>query len=130
MEPEHHVGPHTVPGYAVHTTRPDFILRHDISDEELDVLTSETRTFMHDVIWGSLGAALGALVPAISAMANLQKKPSSFGNWELLECFVFVAAIAVCAIMCCTLWKEPNVSKVKAIEIRARTRRKQDDDQK
>ena len=89
------------------------------------MLTSDTRTFMQEIMWVSLGTALGALVPAISAIADMQKSPTSFGNWELVECVVFGAAIAVFAIMCYILKKDPNVSKLKAGEIRQRTSRRE-----
>jgi len=46
------------------TTKPESIQRHDISDEELDMLSETRREWLIEAIWGMVGIAFGSVIPA------------------------------------------------------------------
>lgn len=117
--------------YRISTTHPDAIIRHDISDEQLTMLQTGNRSLQHEIMWIALGTALGAVVPALSAVSALNASPQTFTYWELLECVIFFAGTVVFAVMSIILWKEPSSVDALAKAIRDRTAREdgsKDDD--
>lgn len=85
------------------TTQPKMILRHSISDEELDMLTEARSDFVLEIFLLVIGAFIGALPPATSAMktyflrANDDAPELSFVDFVSVVIFwaCFVAAVAV-----------------------------------
>ena len=51
-------------GIVVATTKPDRLLRHDISDEELDGLCEMNSSHYIEALWAALGVFIGSL-PAV-----------------------------------------------------------------
>ena len=49
----------------IRTTMPDELLRHDISDEELEALAETRRDHLWEGMWVSLGSAIGFLPTTI-----------------------------------------------------------------
>ena len=74
---------------------PDELLRHNISDEELDQLGDNQRGFFHEVMWatitGALGAAWGALDAIGHAYFSDPAKPlTGYEQWELTVFITFI----------------------------------------
>lgn len=57
-------------GITIDTTMPDRILRHNISDEELESLCAMSSSHLVEAMWVSLGTFLGFLPTSISAINN------------------------------------------------------------
>jgi hypothetical protein len=57
------IGPHTI-----ETTMPDAILRHNISDEDLDMLCENKKDFVLEILWIAIGVLLGSLPTALTGM--------------------------------------------------------------
>jgi hypothetical protein len=57
-------------GYVVMRTSPDKLLRHDISDEELDMLCQSRRENLDGGMWAALGTVAGSLPGAVSGIIN------------------------------------------------------------
>jgi len=54
--------------FEIETTQPERLLRHDISDEELEILANNGSDGLSQAIWAFFGATLGALLPAADAL--------------------------------------------------------------
>lgn len=104
--------------YTISRTTPTTIQRHDISDEQLDMLTDNQREFSRDVLTIAIGTFAGSLVPAISAVAELQKTGSTFGNWELVECLICFAALVVSIITAVMQVNKPDNREALKCKIR------------
>lgn len=107
--------------YKHRTTVPEFILRHDISDEDLTLVSSSNRSFVQEVMWVSLGAFLGALAPAISALEEFNSTYDNFNKWDLIECLVCFTSFVVFILMLIMRTTSNDLSKDKLQEIRDRT---------
>ena len=55
-------------GFVVATTKPDRLLRHDISDEELEVLCEMSSSHLIEAMWAALGAFIGFSPSSIQAI--------------------------------------------------------------
>lgn len=55
-------------GFTISTTVPDELLRHDISDEELDLLCETRRDNIWEGLWIATGLALGGVPSTIPAV--------------------------------------------------------------
>jgi hypothetical protein len=114
-------------GYAVRTTLPDELLRHDISDEELDQLGDTQRGFFHEAMWSCIAGAVGASWGAIDALheaywATPAVPISLYGVWEIVVFAVFTAFAAFCVFMVRRERTRPAIALKE--KIRARTRSK------
>jgi hypothetical protein len=88
------------------------------------MLTSdEGRSFEKDILWASIGAACGALSPAVQAIHGLLSKNPAFGLWDLAECVILACAIVVAALMLGFIAKKPEKQGAASLaqEIRDRT---------
>ena len=81
-------------------SRPDEIIRHEIADEELQMLSDLRRDWTMEAFWGFSGAAIGAVKGAFSALSAAYgedtEKPMPSGDlFEIILFFVcfFLAAI-------------------------------------
>lgn len=86
-------------GYAIKTTMPDELLRHDISDEELDKLGDNQRGLFHEFMWASLTGAFGSAWGVFEALhgaffVSPRTPLSGYAVWEL-TIFVVFAALAM-----------------------------------
>lgn len=107
--------------YPIRITKPSEILRHDISDEELNLLASTKRDSFSEAFWAMVGAAVVALPPAIKAIVNYAHGASVDGV-GILEIAIFLVTVSIGG----TIWvvgasRSKTASNLVA-EIRARSR--------
>ena len=74
------------------TTQPNVILRHNISDEELEMLNTSRRDGILEAIWGCAGAGIGLIVPALASIndsfwAEPKVPLNGLGLFQILICF-------------------------------------------
>ena len=100
----------TQSAYLVTRTTPDKLVRHDISDEELTMLKSGSRTFEKDILWAAIGTFLGALAPSVVAVRGLATGAPSFGVWDLVECLICGIGLVVAVIMAILIKNKPEGS--------------------
>ena len=83
--------------YKISLSQPDEIVRHDISDEELQMLSDLKRNWMMEAFWGFLGAALGAAKGGFSALftAYGEGKASPMPTGDLFEVILFFVCFAL-----------------------------------
>ena len=112
----------TAGGIPVTTTRPDQILRHDISDEELDVLTSSKS---NEAMWTFIGIAGGAFVPAAYSFVDAFIKDHATPlNWiGLLQIILLVGGGGIALALKISGGQKTAPAIAKAQEIRERTNR-------
>lgn len=108
----------------ISTTMPDELLRHDISDEELDVLCDPSRDELWELKWAAFGAFL-ATVP--SAVEGLYRYSSS-ANKEmsvltLIQLAITLVALAIWLVLRFVVPQRTAKSIDKRDQIRARTKR-------
>jgi hypothetical protein len=63
--------PQTAATYVVMTTRPAELRRHDISDEQLEMLVATNHDGVSEAFWGCLGGGLGALLAVAEPLWNV-----------------------------------------------------------
>ena len=103
------------------TTRPDFLPRHNISDEELSALVSTNRDGLSDKMWGFAGISAG-LGPCLEPVwsAYIENPPIQIGMFHLGELVVFCLSAGIAG----TIWfiggKRENRATTLAEQIRAR----------
>jgi hypothetical protein len=111
--------------FPIRTTLPDEVLRHDISDEELDMLGDTKRGFFHEFMWAAFSGAIGAGPAALHSigMAYFVGKPEPISGFRLLEIVLFFGflflGIFSAIVVCMESKKDPQSLKEK---IRTRTR--------
>ena len=84
------------------TTRPDKLIRHNISDEELTMISSSNRDYLLESIWGLFGLGAGLLFPSISSIrdAYFLEPNASLSLIDLLQIiFCSVSLIVAITIM-------------------------------
>lgn len=106
----------------VETSFPDTIVRHNISDEELDVLTSSQS---NEAMWAFVGITTGALIPAVNTVykAFYASPPVPITGIGLLQIGLFVLGASVAVALKISNWKKVEPATRKAQEIRDRTRK-------
>jgi hypothetical protein len=107
-------------GYNMVTTTPDHILRHDISDEEMTILMSGDNSSERDVLLTAIGIAVGAVAPAMSAIAKFRDGKEALNGLDLVQSGIFVAAAVVALVMAFVRWKSPHTAANLAAAIRQR----------
>lgn len=55
-------------GIPIKTSQPDSLLRHNISDEQLQMLSDLKRDGLYQLGWAAVGGVAGSVVPAIEAV--------------------------------------------------------------
>lgn len=104
---------------AIVTGRPDMIVRHSISDEELDILCSASGTPRDQVVSIAAGALVGSGPAALPAMFGLWVGQAQTGA-ALLQCSVAIGAgVAIAVILYATKGQK---SKAKVLLERIRKR--------
>lgn len=87
------------------TTSPQHILRHNISDEQLEKLSSSQTSSLENLMWACFGAASGDLSATLrninSAFIADEKKPLDWvSTVEIVFFFVAVAVFLVLRTIC------------------------------
>ncbi len=106
------------------TTQPDRILRHSISDEELDMLCEARSDLVLEILLIAIGAAIGALPQAISAMYRYAKPAESATALtfvDFVSVLVFWACIAVAVGVGIVFYRRTNHAESLRNKIRERT---------
>lgn len=77
---------------AVRTTHPKEILRHNISNEELEMFTRNNRDGLSEAFWACVGGSIAALPAASSALHSsyIADKTESMTVFHLVELLIFV----------------------------------------
>lgn len=107
---------------TVTTTWPDEIKRHNISDEELDMLDQQRRDDLHEVLTLSVGVAAGALPGAIAGIFSYASGTMPLD--ALVQIVVFSAAVAVAFIVHRLKRKRGKTADDLKEQIRARTKKR------
>lgn len=109
--------------HTIVTTMPDEIPRHNISDEELDMLCDPSRDELWETKWAALGAGLGALPTAVDALLDFSRPTGVLTVLDLVQVLIAVVAIAVWVVLRFVVQRKTAKSFIKRDEIRRRTRR-------
>lgn len=109
-------------GYSIKRTMPDELIRHDISDEELDMLCDGRKDSAWEAMWVALGLSCGALPGSISAvMFYLDKQEITAVN--LVTLLICVAAIVLSLALFLICQGRSGISRSLKARIRGRTSR-------
>jgi hypothetical protein len=90
----------TSSGYHIYTTRPDALKRHDISDEELDMLSDDQGRKASDVMIGAIGAAIGSVSGAVSYVnAYFKNIITQLSVGDFIQTIIFACALACVVVI-------------------------------
>jgi hypothetical protein len=81
--------------FKISTTAPEEIRRHNISDEELELLSGCIQDGLSDAFWALVGGALAVSPSAIAALWNayFKKPPDALGALHLMEILILVGTL-------------------------------------
>jgi hypothetical protein len=104
------------------TTRPDYLPRHDISDEELEVFANTNRDGLSDRMWGAAGIAAGLLGPCLESLykAYCENPRTPIDAFHLGEWLAFAGFTGVAATIYLLSGKREDRATAKIAEIRSR----------
>lgn len=112
----------TVP-YKIERTGPDVLLRHDISDEELEKLADTKRDYLWEGKWVALGVCLGAVKACFDALSGAYisdpSVPLAIGG--LIQVVIFFASAAAFGILWHVMKRKTSAASDLATAIRERT---------
>lgn len=112
----------TATDIPVHRTRPEKLIRHDISDEELEMLDSARRDGLSDAIWGFGGLAGASMIPAVTSLwkAYILNPSVPLAGADQLQVIMFFvgAALTVGLLVVNRARRKRNMTLIE--EIRAR----------
>lgn len=110
------------------TTQPDRILRHSISDEELDMLCESRSDFVQEIALFAAGAVLGTAPSALTSMFMYFKNPSivvlNLGLSDFIQILIFWASLVLAICVGVIFYNKSNRSASLREQIRNRTNRK------
>jgi hypothetical protein len=112
--------------FTIETSFPDKVVRHNISDEQLTVLSSNKSDYMWEAMWASIGAFFGSIISTLTRINHAfwvdEKIPISFlGVVEIgLTSGAFILGIALIVFT----HRRKSGPEQMAEEIRKRTRKK------
>lgn len=104
------------------TTAPEHILRHNISNEELDMLTAARTDMSREIMLVAIGAAIGALPAAATGVsAYISAEIPTLPLAELIQLIVCVSGISLFVAM--AVVRKDRVTSAKDLrnQIRERT---------
>lgn len=105
----------------VRTTQPDEILRHSISDEELDRLCEAKSDLVFEMLLIAVGTAIGSLTGALGAIAVYLDDPSQLSVSSLGEMLLCSMAVAITLVLVVVNRKRTDRSVSLRENIRSRT---------
>lgn len=79
-------------------TLPPGALCHYITDDELDRLSEMRKEPVMEIFLCTIGAFLGALVPAFQVLSQFRADPTKVDMWGLLTLMIGVAMFAIAAV--------------------------------
>jgi hypothetical protein len=90
---------------VTNVTLPPEQLCHYLTDDELERLGEMRKEPVMEIFLCSVGAFLGALIPALQVLSQFAADSTKVGGWGLLTLLVAVAMLAV-AVVSGVLWHQ------------------------
>lgn len=112
----------TSAGYRIARTAPALLLRHDISDDELETLGVIKRSHLWDFMWTMLGAALGAAPSATEHIYEYFHAGTAINMKGIGEIVFASVAAAIFLVLFFAVYSERKSAPDLAKAIRERTR--------
>lgn len=114
--------------YTVEVSRPKKIVRHDISDEELDILCRGATGHRLEALWVSLGASISSAPSAVPALVKKWRGvksgediiPYSIPGVDLIHILIFVAGCVTAGYIFLVLGISDTSSEKLRLKIKAR----------
>lgn len=112
-----------LPKFPIRTTMPAELLRHDISDEELDMLDASKRDTLREAAWGFFGLGGGFVFSAARNIhaTYISDKAVPLTGVDLIEVVACFAAFAIGITLAVICYRRSSVGGSLAARIRART---------
>jgi len=106
----------------VQTSEPDFIQRHNISDEELEMLCEGKKDLVLEFLWIAIGIFIGSLPSAVVAMANYWKAEQAIKMPldDLIQIILFWVSLVATGILVVVSTKRSKRSIALQVSIRER----------
>lgn len=109
--------------YDIVRTRPDEILRHDISDDELSRLTESKTGFLGDALWALVGGVIGSSPGALKATAAYLSSPErTLPMADLSQIVVLALCFGAASVLAVIALNKERVRTSLVETIRARSR--------
>ena len=115
--------PAATPGqFHIRTTAPAALVRHNISDEELDALASSKREGLSEVMWSMVALATGAAPSASEALwkSYITNPAVPLSALSLLQIVLFVAGAVLAVGSLALVMRRGRAAKDLVVEIRTR----------
>ena len=77
------------------TSRPNHILRHDISDEELEMLCESKSDFVTEFIWVGLGGMLGSVPTTFVSLMGYSASTTALPATDLIQILIFFLSLGI-----------------------------------
>lgn len=103
-------------------TLPPDQLCHYITDDELERLGEMRKEPVMEICLCSIGAFLGALIPALQILSEFRTTPEKVDVWGLLTMFIAVMTLAVAAVTGWLWHQRSKTHKSMVTTIRERAR--------
>lgn len=112
------------PSFRLVETRPDEILRHNISDEELGGLVDLKRDHLWECMWVAFGVAGGAAPATLTALcaSYLKSPPIPFEIGDLVQFTLCIGGLLTGVVLAIATHNKGKDAKTLVKEIRERTR--------
>lgn len=112
-------------GLRIATTMPDELLRHNISDEELQALVDMRRDYLWEGMWVALGIALASSPTAITFLVNYFSNDNliAISPSDLFHVIVLFVSSAIFGVLCYVTRGKSKSAQELARKIRERTKR-------
>lgn len=112
---------------SIFTTQPARILRHNISDEELDMLCEGRRDFVLEFLWIAIGTFVGSSPTALSALVDYFSETSTqqIPLDELAQIVLFFVGLVSTITLGIVSFNRGRRAKSLQAQIRDRTARRE-----
>ena len=111
-------------GFAIATTAPDELLRHNISDEELEMLCESRSDGATEGYWVAMGAMAASAPAAIPAMIHYPASAIPMSLTDLVQIVVFWVAACLLIVLHLIRSGRGNSGSNLRTQIRNRSRRR------
>jgi len=120
----HYVDGEAGQGSLIKTTFPPEILRHNISDDELEMFANTSRDGLSDSFWGCFGGALAALPAAIPAIHSAYFSDMHVAMTGIQQVEVLISTSLLCVSIAIKLIDKKKGSTTSALIKKIRARNK------
>ena len=107
--------------YNISRTTPNVLLRHDISDEELQVLVDMKRDYIWELKWVVVGIALGSAPSSLDHYQNFWTDRAPLSGGGLFSIVVTMVSLAIFVLLLFVMRSKSRTAEELAGDIRART---------